>query len=301
MKKTFVFSSFLISAFAFSQVGINTPNPQGALTVDAAKDNPTTGIPTVAQQANDFTVTNTGSVGIGTNTPDESSALEIRSTNKGFLPPKLTLISDTDAVTISNPATGLTVYHFGITGLEAGLYTNTGTPASPKWTKGSQSVTNIEGSKVYKSVYRGRNVSPYDTSIRPNVVVPDMNLMFRFAATSGNGEMRLQVRLIDPPTQTTARIRLLGHWQGNNADFHGSYANTIDFTAANYATWAPFGGNWSGEWGYYYLIYSDEVRTGANNPYEHAMNLYGIDSYGFYGTTAAAISKELYSLAAEVF
>lgn len=38
--------------------------------------------------------------------------------------------------------------------------------------------------------------------------------------------------------------------------------------------------------------------TLPNNPFEHAMNLYGIDSYGFYGTATA---KELYSLAAEVF
>jgi hypothetical protein len=299
MKKTTILCSLLFSAFIFSQVGINTANPQGAFTVDGAKDNPLTGTPSAAQQTNDFTVTTTGSVGVGTNAPDASSALEIRSANKGFLPPKLTLTSDTDAVTISNPATGLTVYHFGITGLEAGLYTNTGTPTAPKWTKGSQSVTNIEGSKVYKSVYRGRNVSPYDTTVRPNVVVPEMNLMFRFAVDAG-GVMRLQTRLINTPSATVT-VRLLGHWQGNAADQHGSYANTLSFTSANYTTWSNFGGGWSGEWGYYYLIYSDEVRTGANNPYERAMNLYGIDSYGFYGTSAAAISKELYSLAGEVF
>lgn len=179
--------------------------------------------------------------------------------------------------------------------MEAGLYSNIGTPAAPKWTKGSQSVTNIEGSKVYKSVYRGRNLTPYT---KPNVVVPEMNMMFRFAVVSG--VMRLQTRLIDPPTANVT-ARLLGHWQGNNADFHGGYANTFTFTPANYDTWVFFGGNWSGEWGYYYLIYTDEQRTGTNNPFEHAMNLYGIDSYEFYGTTAAAISKELYSLAAEVF
>lgn len=299
MKKTIILFTMLCSTFAFSQVGINTTNPQGMFNVDGAKDNPATGAPTAAQQANDFTVTATGSVGIGTNTPDASSALEINSTNKGFLPPKLTLTSDTDNLTITNPATGLTVYHFGIPNLEAGLYTNTGTPASPKWTKGSQSVTNIEGSKVYKSVYRGRNVAPYNTTLRPNVVVPEMNMMIRFAVDE-NGIMRLQCRLINAPS-TTVIVRLMGHWQGNGTDQHYSYANTLNFTPSNYSTWTLFGGSWSSEWGYYYLIYTDEQRTGANNPFEHAMNLYGIDSYGFYGTTAAAISKELYSLAAEVF
>lgn len=292
-------SLFLGASNFYAQTGINTENPQGTFHVDGARDNAATGIPTATQQANDLIVTSTGSVGIGTTTPDASSALEIKASNKGFLPPKLTLISDTDNVTISNPATGLTVYHFGIANLEAGLYTNTGTPAAPKWTRGSQSVTNIEGSKVYKSVYRGRNVSPYDTSTKPNVVVPEMNLMFRFAVDA-NGVMRLQARLINTPSATVT-VRLLGHWQGNTVDQHGSYANTITYTSANYTTWQNFGGSWSGEWGYYYLIYSDEIRTGANNPFDRAMNLYGIDSYGFYGTTAAAISKELYSLAAEVF
>ena len=59
----------MISSLAYSQVGINTANPQGILHVDGAKDNPQTGIPTEAQQVNDFTVTEMGNVGIGTTTP----------------------------------------------------------------------------------------------------------------------------------------------------------------------------------------------------------------------------------------
>lgn len=72
MKKTLL--SVVIAATFFcikvnAQVGINTSNPQGAFIIDAAKDNPTTGTPTTAQQANDVTVTPTGSLGVGTNTP----------------------------------------------------------------------------------------------------------------------------------------------------------------------------------------------------------------------------------------
>ncbi|WP_414846436.1 hypothetical protein [Chryseobacterium sp. IT-36CA2] len=70
----------VISALAHSQVGVNTVNPQGVFNVDGAKDNPTTGVPNAAQQSNDFTVTNTGNVGIGTTAP--SAKLDLAGTIK---------------------------------------------------------------------------------------------------------------------------------------------------------------------------------------------------------------------------
>lgn len=47
------------------------------------------------------------SVGIGTNTPSSSAALDVRSTNKGFLPPRLSLAQRN---TIVNPEPGLTIW-----------------------------------------------------------------------------------------------------------------------------------------------------------------------------------------------
>lgn len=69
MKTIFTTSFLLLSILAFSQVGINTGNPHAIFNVDGAKDNPSTGIPNAAQQANDFVVTSSGNVGIGTVTP----------------------------------------------------------------------------------------------------------------------------------------------------------------------------------------------------------------------------------------
>jgi hypothetical protein len=60
--------------------------------------------------------------GIGTSTPDASAKLEVAATNKGFLPPRVTLTSATDAATITSPATGLLVYNVGSAGLQAGYY-----------------------------------------------------------------------------------------------------------------------------------------------------------------------------------
>lgn len=67
--------------------------------------------------------------GIGTTTPDASAKLEINSTNKGFLTPRMTSAQRT---AISSPANGLIVYQTdGVTG----FYLNAGTAASPSWVR----------------------------------------------------------------------------------------------------------------------------------------------------------------------
>jgi hypothetical protein len=61
--------------------------------------------------------------GIGTTTPHASAKLDVTATNKGFLPPRVTLTSNTDATTIPSPAEGLLVYNTGNnSGLVAGYY-----------------------------------------------------------------------------------------------------------------------------------------------------------------------------------
>ena len=60
--------------------------------------------------------------GIGTTTPHASAKLDVSSTNKGFLPPRVTLTSANDVTTIASPAEGLLVYNLGSSGLQAGYY-----------------------------------------------------------------------------------------------------------------------------------------------------------------------------------
>jgi hypothetical protein len=69
----------------------------------------------------------TGAVGIGTTAPDASAALDIVSSSKGLLLPRLT---QAQVAAIAGPATGLLV--FQTDGL-AGFYYNAGTPAAPAW------------------------------------------------------------------------------------------------------------------------------------------------------------------------
>lgn len=57
-----------------------------------------------------------GQTGIGTTTPHASAKLDVSATNKGFLPPRIALLSTTDVTTITSPATGLVVYNTNTAG-----------------------------------------------------------------------------------------------------------------------------------------------------------------------------------------
>lgn len=74
-----------------------------------------------------FVSTVQAQTGIGTNIPDASAKLEIASTAKGLLIPRMTSVQRT---AIPNPANGLLVYQTdGVTG----FYLNSGTAVSPSW------------------------------------------------------------------------------------------------------------------------------------------------------------------------
>lgn len=67
----------------------------------------------------------TGQVGVGTTTPDPSAQLDVRSTNKGVLIPRM---SDTQRAAITSPAAGLLVYQ---TNGASGFYYYTGSEWTP--------------------------------------------------------------------------------------------------------------------------------------------------------------------------
>ena len=93
--------------------------------------------------------------GIGTTTPNASAKLDVYSTNKGFLPPRVTLISVSDVSTIASPAEGLLVYNLGSVGLQAGYYywngANWATIATA--TSAGNGVTSSDMVKLYGEAY----------------------------------------------------------------------------------------------------------------------------------------------------
>ena len=102
-----------------------------------------------------FTVSIFAQTGIGTTTPNASAKLDVYATNKGFLPPRVTLTSTTDATTIASPAEGLLVYNLGSVGLQAGYYYWNGANWSTIATASSagNGVTSTDMVKLYSEVY----------------------------------------------------------------------------------------------------------------------------------------------------
>ncbi len=64
-----------------------------------------------------------GQVGIGTNSPNNSAQLDITASNKGFLPPRISLSGRNDASSISSPASGLLIYNTATTGTNSNKVT----------------------------------------------------------------------------------------------------------------------------------------------------------------------------------
>lgn len=89
-------------------------------------------------------------VGIGTTTPDGSSVLDVSSTDKGILFPRMTTVQR-DAVI--NPAKGLTIYNLD----EDCLQINSGSPSSPDWScvggSSSASVVNDCDANGFEGTY----------------------------------------------------------------------------------------------------------------------------------------------------
>lgn len=102
-KKLFFLALSGMSCVLYSQVGIETNNPQGSFHVDGAKDNATSGAPTTAQQDNDFIVTATGNTGIGTTSP--TAKLHLNNPTQGAI--RITDGSQADGRILTSDANGL--------------------------------------------------------------------------------------------------------------------------------------------------------------------------------------------------
>lgn len=86
----------------------------------------------------------TGSVGIGTPTPDASAVLDVRATAQGVSFPNLSLASESDATTVVSPVPGLLVFNTNpALPCGKGLYVNNGTAAAPVWACFTKTTQNL--------------------------------------------------------------------------------------------------------------------------------------------------------------
>lgn len=87
-----------------------------------------------------YSFAQTGNVGIGTPSPNASSALDITDNSRGILIPRVALTATNAASPITSPETSLLVYNTATAGsapnnVTPGYYYNAGTPASPNWVR----------------------------------------------------------------------------------------------------------------------------------------------------------------------
>lgn len=203
--------------------------------------------------------------GIGTTTPDASAKLEVNATNKGFLPPRVTLTSGTDNTTIPAPATGLLVYNTGNNaGLAAGYYFwNGGTWATIATAGGSGSVAAEFGTEILSSSVAISSAVPtdilsftlpssgtweiiyflraqgaagfaaefgvYDPS---GTIVPNSEILAAFGeqASTGTGVIRV--------TTTASTTYKLKAWAS-----YGTYGVYSEFNGRTGVTWKKISGN----------------------------------------------------------
>ncbi len=172
-------------------------------------------------------------VGIGTNTPNSAAALDISSSNKGILIPRLTTAQRN---AIPNPATGLLIYQTDST---AGFYYNSGSSGSPLWTALKTEVT---GNLNYVQKVTGTNTlgnsGIYDSSgyeglgtIHPTAVLDlsghTINQGTNWSTvTGGNQSIQIQDTL-DATTATSGVEGGFLHWytKGANSNVSGLMIN----------------------------------------------------------------------------
>ena len=156
--------------------------------------------------------------GIGTTTPNASAKLDVYSTNKGFLPPRVTLTSATDATTIASPAEGLLVYNLGSVGLQAGYYywngANWATIATA--TSAGNGVTASDMVKIYDGI--GNATSINSTGVNFTVATSGKYLFdFSTGATCNNCMVTLNFQVRDGSNSNV----VIG------SDYQTSYSNNV--------------------------------------------------------------------------
>ena len=109
-----------------------------------------------------YTVAGTAQIGLGTATPDQSAVLDLHSTSKGLLIPRMTT-SQRDLITL--PAKGLMVFNTDTNFLEV----NSGVPESKTW----DVISNRPPSSVHNSVFK---TEPTTTNLPTDILVSGMIL-----------------------------------------------------------------------------------------------------------------------------
>lgn len=198
--------------------------------------------------------------GIGTTTPNASAKLDVYSTNKGFLPPRVTLTSATDAATIASPAEGLLVYNLGSVGLQAGYYywngANWATIATA--TSAGNGVTASDMVKIYDGVGNAATINVNGATFS---VTTSGKYSFDFStsATCGGCTLTLNFQVRDGANSNAVIGSDMQTSYNNNihAEYNGKVeANLVSGRSYNVLVTASSGGIYNND---YTRVYMKQV------------------------------------------
>jgi hypothetical protein len=175
-------------------------------------------------------------VGVGTISPNSSAQLDISSTSKGLLIPRLTAAQKS---AIASPAEGLIIYQTDGT---KGFYYNAGTPASPNWTMvqtgggtssvADGSITNakLAGAAVTGSKMKFRTVSSAVT-LSPDdyVVIINGNYTIKLPASPVDGQMYVIYGKDEAAYDGNGKTVYLGNAVWNTLTFSFAQSNQFSF------------------------------------------------------------------------
>lgn len=180
--------------------------------------------------------------GIGTTTPDASAKLEVASSNKGFLPPRVQLTATNSPNPIASPANGLMVFNTVTAGsnpfqVVPGYYYWDGT--GQKWVSLSTTVGNVQNQAIYRSTSNTaalNAVSSWSSSFN-TIASGDLSVSSSTSFTLSNGFYKLEWALPYQPTGTYNDMLL----QENSSGTWGTFRSSD--------TYARIANGGSGNWG----------------------------------------------------
>lgn len=135
--------------------------------------------------------------GIGTTTPNASAKLDVFSTDKGFLPPRVALAATNSASPVTSPANGLMVFNTVTAGVSPfqvvpGYYYWNGT--GQQWVSLSTTVGNVQNQGIFRSTASaaaGAAVSSWSSRFN-NIAAGDLTVSSNTTFSLSNGIYKIQ-------------------------------------------------------------------------------------------------------------
>jgi hypothetical protein len=188
-----------------------------------------------------FSVSIFAQTGIGTATPNASAKLDVYSTDKGFLPPRVALTATNAASPITNPANGLMVFNTVTAGsspfqVVPGYYY--WDAVGLKWVSLSTTVGNVQNQAVYRSTSNtaaGNAVTTWNSRFN-NIAAGDLTVTSNTTFALSNGIYKIEWGLPYQSSSTYNIMQLQENVSSTWSTFlsDGSFANIGNGGDANW-------------------------------------------------------------------